>query len=400
MGDRRRKLGGEFRVQRTSTLGSIIVLALWLLATFGAGFAAGRNGTTPAQAAGRESWQTLDEVWQIVKSESYDRGAVDARRLGYGAVDGLLRALGDPYAALVPAGERVGPDHLETLATGIGVSVERRGGETAIASVEVSSAAERAGLRPGTVLVQIDGRDVAPLALDDVRALLRADADRLTLLVRRQPGAPVQTVSVARSQPRSEPELLWYDGYACIRVPQFGRETPEALRALVARAADGGARGLVLDLRDNPGGYLDAAVGAAGLFLKEGVVVYQRNGDGSLREHPARPNGAVSELPLVVLVNGGTASAAEILAAALQAHGRAILLGEPTYGKGAVQSVHRLTDGSSLRLTVAHWLTPAGQDVTGVGVTPDIFARAATLNGSADGEALVATAIARLRGLR
>jgi carboxyl-terminal processing protease len=250
----------------------------------------------------------------------------------------------------------------------------REDGKLMIVHPFEGSPAEKAGLLPGDLILEVDGTSLEGMSIMEAIFLIRGPrGTSVRLLVERE--GKTFTVEIVRA--RIEIPVVDYDiidediGYVWL----WGFGTPVAgklkvaLREILAEEP----RGLILDLRNNPGGFLDVSIEVASQFVGEGIILTERLKDGQVREYQARPGGVALEIPLVVLVNGGTASAAEIVAAAIQDAGRGILIGEPTMGKGAIQHPHKLSDGSELRVTYAYWFTPKGRAIHKEGLTPDIL---------------------------
>ena len=300
---------------------------------------------------------------------------VDREALERAAVEGMLRALGDPWSAYYGSSEFASfQDALQGRYSGVGIwlrSPSAGGAGVEVGSVQPGSPAARAGIAPGDVLAAVDGTDVSRADVPTVAALLRGEDDTAVVVVVRR-GNATRTVTLTRTTFTTDAvtvERLQGD-IVRIAVSAFtrgvGGDVEEA-----ASVADAAVRGVVLDLRDNPGGLLDEAVAVASVFLDGGPVVsYERRGEDP-QTLDAFPGGDTTT-PLVVLVDPGTASAAEVVAAALQDRNRAVVVGTRTYGKGSVQEPSRLSDGSALELTVGRYVTPAGRTIEGLGVEPDV----------------------------
>jgi carboxyl-terminal processing protease len=235
--------------------------------------------------------------------------------------------------------------------------------------------AARAGIQPGDIITHIDGVAVQGLSLDEAIARVRGPEGTIVVLtiLRADVERPFE-IEVERARIEIaivESEML-ADDIAYVRLTSFTTSSSQALQQAITQLLAQNPVGLIFDLRDNPGGYLDQSVAVADLFLPQGVVLYERNIRG-LDEIFNSQDGEIAEgIPLVVLVNAGSASASEIVAGAIQDRGRATLIGETTFGKGSVQQTHTLSDGSELRVTVARWFTPADNTIDGTGITPDI----------------------------
>lgn len=336
--------------------------------------------TPPAASRSPELDQTFKpfwEAWDRVSDEYYDSSAVDADRLARGALRGMVGSLGDPNSVyLDPMHREMTEAELRGTFDGIGVNVEIVDDRLRIVSPLEGSPGSRAGLQPGDVITHVDGRDITGVNLSDSIRLIRGPrGSNVTLTVSREGRTPFE-VTVQREEIRVQAVRgeVRSDGVAQIRITSFSLRVGNELRQTLERLTERNPSGWVLDMRGNPGGYLDGAVAVASQFLDSGIVLYEQRRNGEREEVRTRGRPRATSGPMVILVDKGTASAAEIVAAALRDNGRARLIGEQTFGKGSVQAVHRLSDGSAVRLTVARWLTPNGEPIQGVGLTPDILA--------------------------
>ncbi|MHB0875848.1 MAG: S41 family peptidase [Anaerolineae bacterium] len=333
---------------------------------------------TPRHAAGNPvDLDLLWEAWGHVQQYFY--GPTPAGDiLTYGAIDGALETLGDPYTRLVrPVASEIEQDTLRGSFGGIGAYVYEEEGVLYLRPLP-DSAAERAGVLEGDRLVAVDDRPLPEGATVDqaVSSVRGPIGEAVSVTVYRPATGEELTFSIVReevTQPTVEWEVLGdYDrpvGY--LRITLFGERTADELQRALASVRQGGAEVLVLDLRGNPGGLLEAAVEVTSRFVGRGVVLYEVDAQGDERTYTVRPRVRVEE-PMVILVDGNTASASEIVAGALQDHERARLVGATTHGKGSVQFSYALSDGSSLHVTSALWLTPNRREINGVGLAPDI----------------------------
>lgn len=329
----------------------------------------------PPSNADEETFQLFWEVWDIVQREYYGE-LPDMRTITYGAIRGMLATLGDDYTSFIEAQiAAITREDASGSFQGIGAYVSMRDdGKLELVSIIPNSPAEAAGLLAGDRVLEVDGRSIVGLGLYEAIALIRGPAGtQVTLLIER-PGQPEPfevTITRARIEiPLVESEML--DGnVAYIRLAEFSATATSQMERDLQELMAQQPVGLILDLRDNPGGWLDQAVSVADLFLGDGIVLIERSGEGeqTFRSQDGQP---YEEIPLVVLVNGGSASASEIVAGAIQARGRGILVGEQTFGKGSVQRPHVLSDGSELRVTIARWFTPNNVAIHGEGLAPDI----------------------------
>ena len=319
------------------------------------------------------------EVFAQALSVIHDRyvESRDPDELLYDAIGGLTQGLDDHSVFLNPERYRELREQTSGEYYGVGISVERRDNRLCVISPLEGSPAEEAGLLAGDEILAIDGLEVA--AMDGNAALGRIKGPRGTVVTLRvlHPGAtePVE-IAVKRDQVRTRSVLLrsMGEGLYWLRIERFQRRTVEEVKRELTQLGDAGSapQGLVIDLRDNPGGYLGQAVAVADLWLEEGIIVSTINRAATPERDIARAPGTDLKTPLVALVNGGSASAAEIVAAALQDRGRATIIGFPSYGKGSVQQFFDLGDGSALKLTTARYYTPLGRSIHGTGVVPDI----------------------------
>ncbi len=317
------------------------------------------------------------EAWSVLADQFYGEIPSESDRLN-GAIRGMVDSFGDSHTAFIEA-TRAGvmQENLTGSFEGIGATVSQdEAGRLVIIDPMPGSPALKAGLHPGDVVLKADDRLLAGLNLYESILLIRGRAGTFVTLTILREGKPEPfEVSVERAKIELEivrSELLENNiGY--VRLSQFSSDSAYKLSKALKSLLDQGATRLILDLRSNPGGLLSEAVEVSSLFIKEGVVVIEKLKDGEERQLEAKhhPHLATRE-PLVVLVNGGSASASEIVAGAMQDLGRATLVGEKTFGKGSVQLPHRLSDGSELRVTIAEWLTPANRQINGLGIAPDI----------------------------
>jgi carboxyl-terminal processing protease len=315
------------------------------------------------------------ETWAYVSREYYDQDATDATRLSRGAIKGMLSALDDPYTLyLDPSHREITEADLRGAFDGIGVQVEMIEDRLQVISPLESSPGERAGLRPADIITHVDGQDLKGMNLPQAIRLIRGPRGTtvtLTILRGRQApfDVPVTREEIRVSAVRGE---VRPDGLGYVRITSFSMNVGSDLRQTLDRLQARSPRGWVLDLRGNPGGYLDGAIAVSSQFIEDGVVLWEERRDGDRQEIRTRGRPRAASGPIAVLVDRGTASAAEIVAAAIRDNGRGTIVGERTFGKGSVQVVHNLTDGSAIRLTIARWLTPNGDPIQGVGLPPTL----------------------------
>ena len=305
------------------------------------------------------------------------------RNLDYGAVQGMTAALDDPYTVfLAPVDHAPVQEEMSGEYEGIGVWVEHPEGRFTIVAPIPGSPADEAGIRPGDVLIAADGKELSGLPDDEALRLIRGPAGTVVRLTIERPGRTETfdlevtrraiTVPTVLNTPQADGRVAW------IQVGIFGDNTTAQLDAALAQARNDGVAAIVLDLRGNGGGWVTAAQEMIGRFVPadSGPALYEdttMSGDDGMKAEPIIGGGTeILDLPLVVLVDGGSASASEIVAGALRDYGRATLVGQPTFGKGLVQRVHDFADGSSARITFARWLTPQKRPIPEDGLAPDV----------------------------
>ena len=334
-----------------------------------------QQASTPADV--QEVFAPFWQTWNLVH-EQYVIQPVDDVKLMEGAINGMLQTLDVGLNYYENAEDfAASNDYLNGRDyEGIGAFVDVKGDYMTIISPMRGSPAEKAGLRAGDKVIAIDGEDMTGVSPEDVRQkVLGPEGTTVVITILREGEQPFD-VSITRAKittPLVESEMR-EDGIGYIRLNTFGDSTDSELRAAIEELSAQNPKGLILDLRYNGGGYLDQGIAVTSEFLPGGqVVVYQRYGDGTLEEHKSNGGGIAVEIPMVVLVNEGSASASEIVAGALQDYGRAKLVGITTFGKGSVQSVNPLPGGGVVAITSAQWLTPNKRLIQDTGLIPDIY---------------------------
>lgn len=389
------------RTSRAITLGAFAALVVGVVAFFGGWVTARAVGTTPIDSViatlgsqgvrrdtprdAREEFAVFWQVWDLVEAEFYRQEPLDRQQLVYGAIRGMLGALDDEYTTFQePDLAAQSRESMQGKFEGIGAYLAVRDGEVIIDKPFKRSPAASAGLLAGDVIVAVDGQALAPLiaGLDDAEATARAatkirgpKGSVVTLTLRRPPAAETFDVTITRDEvPIISVNAQMLDGdVAYIQITEFKATTTELLDEAIRELGPQRPVSIVLDLRNNPGGYLTTAQEVLGRFY-DGVALYEHENDGVVKElrtigGPADTR--LYDLPMVVLINGGSASAAEIVAGALRdSRPGTTLLGEKSFGKGSVQNIHQLSDGSSARITIAQWLTPRREAIHRIGITP------------------------------
>ncbi len=369
----------------------LLVLLVGLLAIggFGAGWVSYNQvfkivGMAPPAKVPEDKRDDVDlsVFWEAVGilHEHYYGDPPKGQDLTYAAIRGVLRALDDPFTSFVePDLARIFEEDIQGEFEGIGATVRmNEEGELVIVAPIEGSPAEAAGLRPGDIVLEVDGKRIKGMTLLEAVSLIRGPkGTRVRLKILRAGQEPfeveivrarieIPTVSARIIEEPGKPKM----GY--LKLNDFNARATRQVREELQAFREQGVEGLIFDLRNNPGGLLSTSVEVASQFVEEGQVVLIERGKEGEEIHRARGKGLWLDKPLVVLINEGTASASEIVAGAIQDHQRGVLVGTTTFGKGSVQSPHTLSDGSSLRVTIAHWFTPNGRQIHNQGITPDI----------------------------
>jgi carboxyl-terminal processing protease len=300
-----------------------------------------------------------------------------SRALTYEAITGLLASVKDKYTTFLSPKEYAalneGLDGGNFSGVGIAIQVDDQSKLLRVNDVIEGGPAEKAGLQPGDIISEIDGKSTKGLTTDDDAKLLRGKEGTQVKLAIVRGGNPIPAVDVTRAvihQPSVYSRML-DNGIGYARLTVFGSNTAQELTAALNKLEAQGAKAYILDLRDNGGGYLNAAIDVSSKFIPSGAIVSVEARGGNDTEYDAE-NTAIPAKPLAVLVNQYTASASEITSGAIQDNGVGELVGEKTYGKGVVQTIHPLPDGSAVKITSARYLTPHGRDINTIGITPDI----------------------------
>lgn len=368
-------------------LGAVFILSLQVILAFG-WFQQPAAAMTEEQQLFQEAWRIvnrayLDESfnnqnWGAVRQQAFKEPPAN-RQETYTAIQKMLTSLDDPFTRLLkPIQYRSLQVNTSGELTGVGlqIALDPETKELEVIAPIAGSPAQKAGIRPRDRIVKINGVPTSELTLDEAAARMRGPAGtQVTLTIQRDKEDSTE-IPVVRARIELNPVYAALDsktsdvpiGY--IRLTQFSANAPTEIAHAITRLETQGAQGYILDLRNNPGGLLQAGIEIARLWLNEGTIVYTVNRQGVVGSFEATES-ALTHAPLVVLVNQGTASASEILAGALQDNGRAFIVGEKTFGKALIQSLFDLSDGSGLAVTVAKYETPKHRDIHKVGITPD-----------------------------
>jgi carboxyl-terminal processing protease len=382
---RPRSRPGWLRGPATGLLVAVVFVAgVWVGRVGPAGGLGGTAAPSPTAAAGPtdgdvDGLALIEEAWGLLHDKYVGKDTLDERELAYGAIDGLADAVGDTghTTFMTPEDRESRNDSLSGSYVGIGVQVnETDSGLPVIVGVFRDSPADKAGLATGDVIVAVDGRPTSGEAMDAILSRIRGEAGTtVEITVRAGETGPERTVDIVRAEVDIE-AVSWTvvpgTSTGLLRIEQFSNGVADDVKAALRELREAGAERLVLDLRGNPGGYVGEAVGTASQFLGSGTVYVERNAEGEEKANEVTGDGAWTDLPLVVLVDQGSASSSEIVSGALQDHDRATLVGVTTFGTGTVLGEFGLSDGSALRIGTVEWLTPDGRRIWHEGIEPDI----------------------------
>jgi carboxyl-terminal processing protease len=359
----------------------ILIILIVLLAGFNTGYLLGQSPWAPVQAFPSiansdevpEAFEPLWEVYNLVQTRYLDQ-PMDDVLLAEGAISGMLAALDDPHTLyLSPQDEITEREGFDGEIQGIGVEVTSEDGNIIVVSPIEGTPADIAGLRPGDILREADGVDLTGVTVMEAASLVRGPVDTaVTLLIERDGETFEVEIKRAVIEIESVRGEILDENLAYVRLNHFGTRTNAELDEVLSEILAGDPNGLILDLRRNPGGALETVVDIADEFLPKGTVLVQEFGDGRQQEYNTGNSGIAEEIPLVVLIDEGSASASEVLAGAIRDRDRGILIGHTSFGKGTIQTWQELSNGGGVRITFARWLTPDMVWIHGDGLTPDI----------------------------
>jgi carboxyl-terminal processing protease len=364
-------------------LAVFLAVALLVGAGFGAGVALDRSAALPGSVYPEPTsvvptFNVFWEAWDLAQQHYVDRKALDPTQMTYGAIEGMLDSLGDVGHTrfLSPETLKAEQEALSGHLEGIGAEIAIRNGQPIIVAPLPGSPAQKAGIRAGDTILKVDGKDVTTLTVDQIVNLVRGPAGTsVTLTVVHKGDTNPTDITVQRAN-ITVPNVTWAmlpgTAVAHVLVAQFAENCTNDLISAMNDARSKGANAYVLDLRGNPGGLRDEAIGVASQFLGSGNVLIEQDAQGNRTTFPVKPGGVAVNVPLVVLIDEGTASSAEIVAGAIQDQKRAPLVGATTFGTGTVLTLFNLSDGSAIFLGTAEWFTPNGRQIWHHGIPPDI----------------------------
>ncbi|MDD5032626.1 MAG: S41 family peptidase [Candidatus Pacebacteria bacterium] len=317
------------------------------------------------------------KVWNTIENQYAAKGSIDRQKMVWGATQGLVASLGDPYSVFFPPQEaEIFESSVRGDFEGVGMEIGIKKGVLVVVAPIKGSPAEKAGIKTGDQILKIDETTTSDLAVDEAVKLIRGPkGTKVALTIFRENEEESRVLEIERDVIQIPPlETEKKDGgIFVIKLYSFSAYSESSFKQALREMVDSGSSKLIIDLRGNAGGYLESSVDIASWFLPLGKeVVIEEFGTGERNSYSSKGYDIFKNLPLVILVNEGTASASEILAGALQEYGIAKLVGEKTYGKGSVQQAIDIADGSSLKLTIANWLTPNGRSISKDGLEPDV----------------------------
>ena len=370
----------------------VLIGAALLLGDFSGGFVVGHlfpsvvlpgisTASPETQPSTPQNLQTLFkpfwDAWQIIHTDYVDQ-PVDNTKLMEGAITGMVASLGDPHSEYMdPQVYKDATDELSGSFEGIGAYVDTSGTWLTITKPIPGSPAEKAGLQAGDQIIAVNGVDMTGINPEQVRLKVIGPAGTTVHLTVHRPGQSASLqFDIVRAQvnvPSVSGKML-DNGLAYVQISDFGENTGNELKTTLTTLMAQNPKGLILDLRDNGGGYLNTAVQVVSQFVDHGPVVFEQSADGKKQEYDVIPGGLATKIPMVALVNGNTASASEITLGALRDNGRAKLVGTLSYGKGSVQVRVPLSNNEgAVAITIAHWLTPNGTLIDKKGFWPDVY---------------------------
>ncbi|EKD78960.1 MAG: hypothetical protein ACD_41C00218G0001 [uncultured bacterium] len=362
----------------------ILVLGLGTILTVGftAGYGLGlwQRSNQQIDLAYRQPLQA-DLFWQVwgYVQDDYIGQPVDDKTLFYGAIRGLADSVNDPYTMFFdPIEAQAFMESINGTFEGIGAEIGEQDGQIVVIAPLPNSPAERAGVLAQDAIIAIDDVDTTAMSVDEAILHIRGPKGTTVKLTIYRDGATAFTDYTITRETIDFPSVEYTteerngNAIGIIHLYHVDETSAEDMQAIINQVLLDQPAGLILDMRNNPGGVLDDAIAITSLFVEEGVIVSEQYSNQSIRSYQSSVNAVLAETPpMVVLVNGGSASAAEIIAGALQDYRRAYIIGETTFGKGSVQDYREFPDGSSLKVTAAHWLTPNGRTIEDIGITPD-----------------------------
>lgn len=372
---------------RKSFFGVLAAIALMIALAAIIACGSSSSGDSASAAAEDEAleglpsdFQRMVEVWRLLQREHIDGDGLNGKELSDGAIRGMLRALDDPYAGFLTAEQfSVESQDIKGFFEGIGAEVGVRDGRITIIAPMPDAPAEKAGIRPGDIILEIAGESTQGLSLMEAVAKIRGEKGTPIelLILHLDSNQPLLLKIIRGVIPLESVRLIMQVGrIGNLRISSFTGTTNDELLEALERFDQSQGAGLILDLRNNPGGLLSAVVEVTSQFLDDGLVLYQVDAQDNRTDWKVKKGGKAKDIPMVVLVNAFSASASEVLTGAIMDRNRATVVGTQTFGKGSVNNLFRLSDRSGVNFTIARWFTPDGSLIEGEGLTPNVIQEA------------------------
>jgi len=351
----------------------VLVAILVISSAFAAGCLTTFNATTGGTGLNSA---LLTQAWQILSRQYVQPEKIDSTVITQGAINGMVQSVKDPYSYYLNPDEfKLTQGDFASSFGGIGASISmNKDKEPIIVRTLPGTPAEKAGLKSNDIILAVDGKSTQDLTTDQVVTLVRGKiGTTVKLTVLHEGETSTVDIEIVRAEINPDSVFSHMEGdIAYIQITSFYSKTNDEVEAALEALDLTKTKGIILDLRDNPGGYVNVVVDIASHFIKEGVIITMRDNQGKTESTSVNPNGVFTELPMVVLVNQYSASGSEVLSGALQDYSRATIAGTVTFGKGSYDSFFQLSDGSAIYLTIGRWLTPNGREIEGQGITPNI----------------------------
>jgi len=357
---------------------SFLILGIFLGSFFGGFFLGYQKKQCKICKPEEIDFSLFWEAYHKLKENLYDKTKIDPQKILYGAISGMAKSSEDPYTEFFdPKKAKIFEEDVRGYFEGVGMEIGIKKGKLQVIAPLEGTPAQRAGIKPGDLILKIDDKDTTDMSVEEAAMLIRGEkGTKVKLTIFREDWKEPKEIELVRDIIQI-PSLKFEkkDGIFYVKIYQFSEKLINDFRDVVSEILreKNKEKKIILDLRNNPGGILDVAVNVAGYFLEKGkVVVVEDYGNGKKIEHKSSGPAILKDAKVIVLINEGSASASEILASALRENLGTILIGTKTFGKGSVQKMERLSDGSYLKITVAKWLTPKGNQISDIGVSPDI----------------------------
>jgi len=367
----------QFHLKQSFVLFFLVII---ILGVFGLGVWFGKGQVACDVCAPEDlDFSLFWETWRVIERKFVDKASINVQDMVYGAISGMVNSLGDPYTVFMePDDTKRFIEDVKGSFEGVGMEVGIKNNQLTVIAPLEGTPAQKAGLRAGDAIVKVDGELTSDMTVDEaVNRIRGARGTEVVLTIFRKDWEEEREVKIVRGVievPSLNWELLADDNIAYLHLYHFTEKAAYDFRKAAIEILESPANKVILDLRNNPGGYLEVAQDIAGWFLKSGeVVVIEDFGEGKEQKlYKAEGNGLLGSYSLVVIINEGSASGSEILAGALRDNLGVKLIGESSFGKGSVQELEKLKGGSSLKITIAKWLTPKGELITDKGLEPDV----------------------------